>query len=159
MGPREAVLLGFVFLLSGGNLCAATQNWFNSSTNETLHQTPKAQETSGLQLPRSAQTTDQSNHTEHGDPVRPPVSYRLKSYQLRSPAVGKQKPPRPLVEGVQAVQNLQRAEAGELTSEQLELREAGRAQELLKLAIQGPDLNPPVKQESKVLFLFVTQPF
>ncbi|XP_070813920.1 zona pellucida sperm-binding protein 3-like [Chaetodon trifascialis] len=151
MGFREVVLLGFVFLLSGGNLCAATLNWFNSSTNETLNQAPPEEVTSVQQLPRSPQRADrQSNHTEHGGPVPSPVSYRLKSYQLRKPAVGKQKPLRPLVEQVQTAQNPQRSEAGQLTSEQLEPRETAPAQEL----IQGPDLNPPVKQESKVQVTF-----
>lgn len=152
MGFREALLLGFVLLLSGASLCAATQNWLNFSTNESLNQIPQEQVTRSVQLPRSPQTTDhQSNRTEHGGPVPSPVSYRLKSYQLRNPAVSKQKPLLPLVEQMQTFQNLQRSEARELTSEQLEPRETVQAPELLKLQIQGPDLNPPVKQESKVL--------
>ncbi|KAM9334112.1 zona pellucida sperm-binding protein 3-like [Symphorus nematophorus] len=147
MGFRQAVLLGFVLLLSGGKLCAATQNWFNSSTNETLNQSPQEPEvTASLQLqPRAPQTADhQSNRTEHSDLVRSPVSYRLKSYQLRNPAVGKQKPARPLVE--ETSQNRQNSEATKLNSEPLEAREP-----VQKLLIQGPDLNPPVKQKSKVL--------
>ncbi|XP_070711812.1 zona pellucida sperm-binding protein 3-like [Pempheris klunzingeri] len=139
MGLREVVLFGFVLLLSGGNLCAATQNW---TTNETLNQTPQEQVTASLQLPRSA-SDHQSNRTEHGDPVRRPVSYRLKIYQLRKPA-------RPLVEQMQTSQNPQRSEATTLTSEQLEPRETVQTQELLKLPRQGPNLNPPVRQESKV---------
>lgn len=152
MGFREAVLFVFVFLLSGGNLCAATQNWSNSSTNETLNRTSQEQEASVRELPRPPQPTDhRSNRTEHGDPVGFPVSYRLKIYQLR-----KKKPLQPLAERTPTVQNLQGSEAGELTSEQLEPRETAPAPELLKLPIQGPDLNPPVRQESKVLFIFMT---
>ncbi|XP_041822243.1 zona pellucida sperm-binding protein 3-like [Chelmon rostratus] len=150
MGFREAVLFVFVFLLSGGNLCAATQNWSNSSTNETLNRTSQEQEASVRELPRPPQPTDhRSNRTEHGDPVGFPVSYRLKIYQLR-----KKKPLQPLAERTPTVQNLQGSEAGELTSEQLEPRETAPAPELLKLPIQGPDLNPPVRQESKVLVTF-----
>ncbi|XP_070786738.1 zona pellucida sperm-binding protein 3-like [Enoplosus armatus] len=158
MGFREAALLGFVLLLSGADLCAATQNWFNFSTNETLNQIPQQQVTTSLQLPRSPQTADhQSNRTEHSDPVHPPVSYRLRSFRLRNPAVAKHKPLQPLVELTQTLQNLQRSEGRKLTSEQLELRETVQAQELLKLPIRGPDLNPPVKQESKVLMLVFEQ--
>ncbi|XP_030265200.1 zona pellucida sperm-binding protein 3-like isoform X2 [Sparus aurata] len=152
MGLSEAVLLGFVFLLSGGNLRAAA---FNSSTNESLNQIPQERATTSLQLPRSPQTTDhQSNRTRQGDPAPSPVSYRLRSFQLRNPAVGKQKQLRPLVEMRLTIQNQQRAEARELTSEQLEPREAVQAQELLKFLVKGPVLNPPVKQESKVLVKF-----
>ncbi len=147
MGFREALLFGFVFLLSGGNVCAATQNF---STNETLNQIPQKQETTSFQLPRSRQTTDhQSNRTVHGDAVRPPVSYRLRTYELRKPAVSKQKQPH--VQQMQTPHNPQRSEAGRLTSEQLESREAVQAAELPKLLLQGPDLNPPVKPESKVV--------
>ncbi|KAM8722950.1 zona pellucida sperm-binding protein 3-like isoform 3-T3 [Acanthopagrus schlegelii] len=152
MGLSEAVLLGFVFLLSGGNLGAAA---FNSSTNESLSQIPQERATTSLQLPRSPQTADhQSNRTRHGDPAPSPVSYRLRSFQLRNPAVGKQKPLRPLVEMRLTIQSPQRAEAGKLTPEQLEPREAVQAQELLKFLVKGPVLNPPVKQESKVLVRF-----
>ncbi|XP_023249098.1 zona pellucida sperm-binding protein 3-like [Seriola lalandi dorsalis] len=148
MGLREAVLLGSVLLFSCGNLCVASQNWFNFSTNETLTQIPQEEATVSLQLPRSPQTADhQSNRTGQGDARRFPVSYRLRSYQLRSPAVSKQKPARPLVEHMQTFQNPERSEARKLTSEQLDPRETVLAPELLK----GPDLNPPVKQESKVL--------
>ncbi|KAM7365332.1 hypothetical protein PAMP_016267 [Pampus punctatissimus] len=143
MGFREAVLLGFVLLFSGGNVCAASQNF---STSETLNRTLQEQVT---QLQRSPQITDhQSNQTEHSDPVlRFPVSYRLRSYQLRKPAV-KQKPLRPLVE--QTFENPQNSEARDLTSELVEPRAAGRAQKL----IQGPNLNPTVKNKSKVLVKF-----
>ncbi len=154
MGFREAVLLGFVFLLLGANLCAATQNWLNSSTNETISQIPHEQVTASLQLPRPPQKTDhQSNRTGHSGPVRP-VSYQLKTYRLRNPAVSKQKPLGPLVEQMQTFDDPQSSEARELTSEQLELRETVQAPELIKLLVQGPDLNPPVKPESKVLFIF-----
>ncbi|XP_067439494.1 zona pellucida sperm-binding protein 3-like isoform X1 [Thunnus thynnus] len=145
MGFREAVLLGFVLLFSGGNLCTASQNF---STNETLNQTLQEEVT---QLPRSPQIRDhQSNRAEHGDPVRSPVTYRLKTYQLRKPAVSadKQKPLRPLSE--QTFQNQQRSEARELTPELLELRGTDQVEKL----IQGPNLNPTVKQKSKVLVKF-----
>ncbi|KAM7375105.1 hypothetical protein PAMA_014270 [Pampus argenteus] len=98
MGFREAALLGFVLLLSGVNVCAASQN----TTDVTLNPTPPEQSF--------------------------PVSYRLRSYRLREPAV-KQKPLRPL---------------GDLTSEIPE------PQKLL----QGPNLNPTVKHKSKVLVKF-----
>lgn len=160
MGFRETLLLGFVLLLSGAGLGAAPQNWLDFSANETLNQIPQQQVTTSLQLPGSPQTTDhQSNRTEHSDPVSSPVSYRLKSYQLRNPAVDKPKPLRPPEEQMQTFQNPQRSEARELTSEQLEPREAVQAPELFKLQIQGPDLNPPVKRKSKVLkkvFISVT---
>ncbi|XP_073318544.1 zona pellucida sperm-binding protein 3-like isoform X2 [Pagrus major] len=152
MGLSEAVLFGFVFLLSGGKLCAAA---FNFSTNESLNQIPQEQVTTSSQLPRSPQTTDhQSNRTHHSDPVPLPVSYRLRSFQLRNPAVDKQKQLRPLVELKLTFQNPQRAEARELTSEQLEPRETVQAEELLKFLVKGPALSPPVKQESKVLVKF-----
>ncbi|XP_071320683.1 zona pellucida sperm-binding protein 3-like [Trachinotus anak] len=147
MGLGEAVLLGSVLLFSCGNLCVASRNWLNFSTNETLNQIPQEEVTASLQLPRSPQTADhQSNRTEQGDPVRSPVSYRLRSYQLRNPAVSKQSPAQPLAEQTQTFQNHERSEARKLTSEQLEPRETALAQELLK----GPNLHPPVKQESKV---------
>lgn len=137
MGFRETLLLGIVLLFSGGNLCAATQNWFNLSTNETLSQTPQERVTTSLQLPRARQ----SNRTEQGDPVPFHVSYRLKIYQLRKPHVDQ----------MQAFQNPQGSEASRLTSEQLEPGETVQSQELLKLQVRGPDLNPPLKPESKVL--------
>uniref|UniRef100_A0A665TAM9 Zona pellucida sperm-binding protein 3 n=1 Tax=Echeneis naucrates TaxID=173247 RepID=A0A665TAM9_ECHNA len=93
MGFRQPVLLGFVLLFSCVNLCVASQNWFNLSTNEMLNQIPHEADTAGTQLPRSPQTRDhQSNWTEEGDLVRSPLSYRLRSYQLRNPAVSKQNP-------------------------------------------------------------------
>ncbi len=160
MGFREVLLLRSVLLLSGANLCAAAHNWLNFSTNETLNQIPQQEVTASLQLPRSLQITDhQSNRMEHSDPVSSPVSYRLKSYQLRNPAVHKQKPLQPPVEQMQTFQNPQRSDARELTSERLEPRETVQAPDLLNLQIQGPDLDPPVKQESKVLkklFIFLT---
>ncbi|XP_074483443.1 zona pellucida sperm-binding protein 3-like [Sebastes fasciatus] len=129
MGLRKVVLFGFALLLSGGNPCAAQ----NVSTNET--EIPQEEKlTASSLLPRSAQTADhQSNRTEHSRPV----THRLKIHQLR-----KQKPP--LVEQLHTYQNPQSPKASRLTSEQ-------QAPELFKLAFQGPDLNPPVKPESKVL--------
>ncbi|KAM6957957.1 zona pellucida sperm-binding protein 3-like [Tautogolabrus adspersus] len=143
MGFRGVV---FVLLLSG----AASQNWFNSSTNETLN--PQAQETTSSQLPRSLQKTGhQSNRTEHSGSGRSPVSYRLKVYQIWNPAVRKHKPVQDFVG--QSFQNPQRSEARELTSEQLEPRENVQVKELLTL-IQGPDLNPPIKQDAKLQVKF-----
>lgn len=140
-----------MFLFSCGNLCVASQNWFNFSTNESLSQIPQEEATASLQLPRSPQTTDhQSNRTEQSHPVRSPVSYRLRSYQLRNPAIVEQKPARPLVEQMQTFRNPQSPETRKLTSEQLEPMETALAQKLLKLPVKGPDLNPPVTQESKV---------
>ncbi|XP_040888564.1 zona pellucida sperm-binding protein 3-like [Toxotes jaculatrix] len=149
MGFREAVLLGFLLLFTRGNLCVASQNWFNLSINETLNQIAQEQVTASSQLPRTLQTTDhQSNRTQQSDPARSPASYRLRSYQLRNPAVSKQKAAQPLAEWTQTFQNPQRLE---LTSEQLDQWETVLAQELLKLPFHGPDMNPPVAQEPKVL--------
>lgn len=145
MGFREAVLFGIVLLFSGGNLCAATQNWFNLSTNETLSQTPQERVTTSLQLPRARQ----SNWTGQGDLVPSHVSTRLKIYQLRKPV--KQKPLQSHVEPMQTFQNPQGSVASRPTSEQLERGETVQAQELLKLPVRGPDLNPPLKPESRVL--------
>lgn len=144
MGLREAFLFGSVLLLSCVGLCVASEHSFSFSTNETLNQTPQEEEvTVSSQLQTPQQTGDhQSNRTGQGDEGRSPVSYRLRSFQLRNPAVGEQKPARPLVGQMQTFHNPERSEARKLTSEQLEPREP----ELLK----GPDLNPPVKQEPKV---------
>ncbi|XP_059183830.1 zona pellucida sperm-binding protein 3-like [Centropristis striata] len=150
MGFRETVLLGFVLLLSGGNLCSATQN----SSNETLNQIPQEQLTTSVQLPRSPLTAAHQSKMEHADLPRSPVTYRLKTYQLWNPAVRKQTAGRPVGEQMHTSQNPQRPEARELTSEQLEPLQAP---ELLKL-IQGPVLNPPVKSDSKVLMLVFEQP-
>ncbi|XP_068561527.1 LOW QUALITY PROTEIN: zona pellucida sperm-binding protein 3-like [Cebidichthys violaceus] len=145
MGFREAVLLGFVLLLSGGNPCAATQNWSNSTTNETLNQSQEEEATSS-QLPTSPQPPDGgSNWTEPGGPVRSLVTYQLKVHHLR-----KQTPARPL-EG--ASQNPQTSEAGvQAHEEQLEPEPTVRPLELLKL-VQGPDLNPPVEPKQSVIQL------
>uniref|UniRef100_A0A665TBA8 Zona pellucida sperm-binding protein 3 n=1 Tax=Echeneis naucrates TaxID=173247 RepID=A0A665TBA8_ECHNA len=139
MGFRQPVLLGFVLLFSCVNLCVASQNWFNLSTNEMLNQIPHEADTAGTQLPRSPQTRDhQSNWTEEGDLVRSPLSYRLRSYQLRNPAVSKQNPVQE-----QTFQNPENSKATALTSEQQEPEEA--------VLDWGQELNPSVKQESKVL--------
>lgn len=135
MGLREVVLLGIVLLVSGGNLCAATQTQFNFTTNDTLNQTSQEEVPVSAPLPRSH------------------VSYRLRIYQLRKSAADEQKPLPPPVGQMQPLQNPQRSEAGELTSQQLEQRETGQAQELLKTPIRGPDLSPPFNTESKVLLL------
>ncbi|XP_054479995.1 zona pellucida sperm-binding protein 3-like [Anoplopoma fimbria] len=148
MGFREAVLFGFVLLLSGGNPWAATQNWSNLSTDEPLNQIPQEQVTTSLQLQRADRG---SNRTKNGGPVRSPVTYRLKVHQLWNPAVRKQTPPRPLVEQMHTSQNQQRWEASVLTLQQPNVQSV-----LLKL-VQGPDLNPPVKPESKVQTLMLEQ--
>ncbi|XP_026157668.1 zona pellucida sperm-binding protein 3-like [Mastacembelus armatus] len=155
MGFRAVVLLRVVLLFSCGNLCAATQNWFNLNNNETLDQIPQENVTTSLQLPGSPQTTDdQSNETELRGLVRPPVIYQLRTYQLRSPAISKKKLPQPPVRQMQTIEHLMRSKAGKPTSEQLQSGETDHAQELLKLPVQSPDLNSPVKQESKVLVKF-----
>nr|XP_029134787.1 zona pellucida sperm-binding protein 3-like isoform X2 [Labrus bergylta] len=138
MGFRGVV---FVLLLSG----ATSQNSFISSTKETLN--PQAQETTSSQLPRSLQKTGhQSNRTEHSGSGRSPVNYRLKVYQIWNPAVRKLKPVQDSVG--QIFQDPLISEARGLTSEQLE---NVQVQELLTL-IQGPDLNPPIKQDTQVKF-------
>ncbi|XP_032362355.1 zona pellucida sperm-binding protein 3 [Etheostoma spectabile] len=151
MGFRGAALLGFVLLLSGGNLCAATQNRSNFSTDDTLN--PQEQVITSLQLPRATQTTGhQSNRTEHDNLASSPLTYRLKTYQLREPAVRKQKPAQSL--SAHTFPNPRTSKTTKLTSEQLEPEV--NLPKLLKL-VQGPDLNPPVKPESKVLTLVFDQ--
>ncbi|XP_041637401.1 zona pellucida sperm-binding protein 3-like [Cheilinus undulatus] len=149
MGFREVVLWVFVLLLSR----AATQNFTNLSANETL--SPQEQETASFQLPRSLQTKDhQSNWSKHRGPVHTPVSYRLKVYEISNPAVRKHKPVQDFAQ--RRLQDPQRSKARELTSEQLELRENVQVQEFVAL-IQGPDLNPPVRRETKVQVKFEKQ--
>ncbi|KAK9523861.1 hypothetical protein VZT92_017746 [Zoarces viviparus] len=144
MGFREAVLLGFVLLLLGGNSSAATQNWSNSTTNDTLSQIPQEQEAASVQLPDGG-----SNRTEAGGPVRSLVTYRLTVHQLR-----KQASPRPLDD---ASQSPDVPEADVLAhEEQVEPESTVPPPELLKL-VQGPDLNPPVEPESKVQVRMVKQ--
>lgn len=139
MGFREVLLLGILLLPSGGNLCTATQIWFNLSANGTQNQTSQEPATTSLQLPRSSRT----NRTEKGSPVPFHVSYRLKISQLRKP--DKQTSPQPHMGQLQAVS--QASQRGGPV----------QAQETLKPPIQGPALNPPLKPESKVLTkIFVT---
>ncbi|XP_068165562.1 zona pellucida sperm-binding protein 3-like [Antennarius striatus] len=144
MGFREVVLFGFVLLVSAGNFCAATQN-FNSSTNETLSQTPPEKLTASVPLPRSPSPAS-SNQTDHGESVPSPNSYRLWTYQLKNPAV-KPEPLQPQVE--KNSPNPPRSEAAKQTSDQLNQGESVQAQEL-KLLIPGPDLYPPLKPEPEV---------
>ncbi|XP_060888941.1 zona pellucida sperm-binding protein 3-like isoform X1 [Labrus mixtus] len=140
MGFRGVV---FVLLLSG----AASRNSSNSSTKETLN--PQAQERASSLLPRSLQKTgDQSNRTEHSGSGRSPVNYRLKVYQIWNPAVRKHKPVQDSVG--QIFKDPLISEAREPTSEQLE---NVQVQELLTL-IQGPDLNPPIKQDAQLQVKF-----
>uniref|UniRef100_A0A3Q3QNI2 Zona pellucida sperm-binding protein 3 n=1 Tax=Monopterus albus TaxID=43700 RepID=A0A3Q3QNI2_MONAL len=148
-------LLGVVLLFLCGNLCAATQTWFNLGSNEVLNQIPHEQMTTSFQLLGSPQTAgDQSNRTKQQDLVRSPVSVQLRSNQLRSPTANNQK----ALQQMQTIQSLMSLEARKLTSEQHESEEAVHA-ELLKLPvprskIQGLDLDSRVKQESKVLVKF-----
>lgn len=119
--------LGFVFsfllFFLAGNFCFTTQNWLNVSTNDTFSQIPKEQVTTSSQLPRSLQTAGRhSSEMEQKDPAGFPVSYRVRSHQLR-----KQKP------------------------SQLEQGETVQTQELSQLQEQDPDLNLAVKQKSKVV--------
>ncbi|XP_058478185.1 zona pellucida sperm-binding protein 3-like [Solea solea] len=109
MGFRGAELLGFVLLFSCGNIGVET---------ESPSPSPAEQVTVSSQLPSSSQA---------GDPLRFPVSYRLKSDQLR-------KRPR-----THTLTNLPPESASDLT--------------VIKLPMRGPDLNPPVRQEPKVILL------
>lgn len=131
MGFREGVLLGTVLLLSCGELCAATRSWFNTNNNETLNQIPKERAATS-----SPQTTEQhTNQTEQRHLVHSPVTYQLRSYQLRNPALSRTTTVQPLVEQTQTFQSR------ELALEQLESRETDLPQHV----------NSPFKQESKVL--------
>ncbi|KAM3584846.1 uncharacterized protein V6R79_000629 [Siganus canaliculatus] len=127
MGFREVTLFGFVLLLSGGNLCVATQDSLNASSHNALNQIP--------QEPVQAQTTDQqSNRTRDDESIRSgPVSYRLKKYELENPAVTKTQLFYPPVENPQT--GLMEAAVG--ASEQDPL--------------QAPGVDPPAKQ---VLVIF-----
>lgn len=131
MGFGEGVLLGIVLLFSCGELCAATPSWFNTSNNETLNQIPTERPTTS-----SPQTTEQhANRTEQRHLVRSPVTYQLRSFQLRNPTLSRTTTVQPLGEQTQTFQSK------ELTPDQLESRESDPAQ----------DVNSPVKQKSKVL--------
>lgn len=119
MGFRVLVSLGIVLLVSGGKLCAATENQFNITASKTLNET--------------------SIEGEQTNPKpRTNVNYRLKIYQLRKPAAA-QNPPHPFE---------QRWKPGEQSPERQGI--PGTVPELLKIPIQGPDLNPPLKPETKV---------
>lgn len=146
MGFREVVFLGILLLSSGGNLCSATLNWSNLRTNGTQNQTSQEPATTSLQLPRSPRT----NRTEKSGPLSFHVSYRLKISQLRKP--DKQTSAQPHMEQLQTFQN-------PAVSQASRRGETVQAQELLKPLVQGPDLNPPLKPESKVLFFSKTKIF
>lgn len=132
MGFRGAVFLGFVLLLLGGNLGSATQNKVASSTDESLHQIPPDQVTSISEQAGG----HRSNQTKQKHPVQAPVTFRLRTFQLRKPA-GKQKPPQPVEEEAPPI--LPRAEGKQAEAE---------------LPVQGPDPSLPVKKESKGLVRF-----
>ncbi|XP_034469013.1 zona pellucida sperm-binding protein 3-like [Hippoglossus hippoglossus] len=117
MGPGEAVLLGFVLLFSCGNLGVASCSRLSVSTNKTH---------SMSQIPQVAASSLQTMDHRPNRTGSEPLTYRLRSYQLR-----KQKPAGPLMAQTQAP-------------------EQQKAPELFKLPFKGPDLNPRPKQESKV---------
>ncbi|XP_026219085.1 zona pellucida sperm-binding protein 3-like [Anabas testudineus] len=132
MGFREGVLLGIVLFLSCGDLFAAAQNVFNISNNE--NQIPQEHATTSL-----PQTTEQhTNQTTQRHQVHSPVTYRLRSYQLKNAALSRKTTVQPLVEQTQTFQST------DLTPGQLESTETDLAQ----------DLDSPVKQESKVVVKF-----
>lgn len=131
-------MLGILLLPSGGNLCAATQIWFNLSAIGTQNQTSQEPATTSLQLPRSSRT----NRTEKDSPVPFHASYRLRISQLRKP--DKRTSPQPHMEQLQTFLNPAASQASQRGG-------AVQAQEMLKPLVQGPDLNPPLKPESKVL--------
>uniref|UniRef100_A0A8D2ZZC8 Zona pellucida sperm-binding protein 3 n=1 Tax=Scophthalmus maximus TaxID=52904 RepID=A0A8D2ZZC8_SCOMX len=141
MGLREAVWLGLVLLSSCGNLCVASHKWPNISTNETLSQVPQEEVTAAAASSPLPRATDRRANRTEGQPARSPVTYRLKTYQLRSPAVGQKQ---------KTIPNPQEMQAGRLTSEQLELGGTVHTQEPWKPAARGPDLNPAVRQQPKV---------
>ncbi|XP_074520735.1 zona pellucida sperm-binding protein 3-like [Halichoeres trimaculatus] len=121
---REACMFTFVLLLSGA-----------AALNETLHL--KEQKTTG----------HHSNWSGRSSPPRSPVSYRLKVHEIWNPAVRKHQHIQD--SSVQSFHTPQRWEARELTSEQLEEWENIQVKKFLTL-IRGPNLNPPVTQETKV---------
>uniref|UniRef100_A0A672FJJ0 Zona pellucida sperm-binding protein 3 n=1 Tax=Salarias fasciatus TaxID=181472 RepID=A0A672FJJ0_SALFA len=128
MGLRERLFLGFVFLLSGGNLFSAAQDQFSLSANETLNQTSPRQVTPSSQ-PKAA-----DRQSKHMEPGAPPVRHRLRSYQLRS----KHSPPAEETSSP----SLQRSEG------EVEQREPG------SLLRPGPELNPLPDPPSKVQLEF-----
>ncbi|XP_028275658.1 zona pellucida sperm-binding protein 3-like [Parambassis ranga] len=73
MGLREAVLVGFVLLFSGGFVCSATQNGHNETQISQEEETMESQQMKDQQVNRSKQ-------------VGSPVSLRLRSFQLWKPA-------------------------------------------------------------------------
>ncbi|KAK2880341.1 hypothetical protein Q8A73_023039 [Channa argus] len=110
MGFREGFLLGAVLLFLCGILCVATQNQFNISNNEIMNQLPHVK--TSLQVLTSPQTADQRRDLGHS-----PVTYQLRSNQLRNPALSKQKLLQPAVEPT--FQSLQGSQTRELTSDQV----------------------------------------
>ncbi|KAM9836037.1 zona pellucida sperm-binding protein 3-like [Aulostomus maculatus] len=90
--------------------------------------------------PSSPAAFDLINPPPPPPPWPPSPPYRLRSYRLRKPAVSAEQKQtlRLLVE--------QRSEVKELTPELQEPRES-----VPKMLVRGPDLNPPVKQESKMV--------
>ncbi|XP_034409235.1 zona pellucida sperm-binding protein 3-like [Cyclopterus lumpus] len=164
MGFREAVLLGFVLLLSGENPCAATQNWSNMSTIETPTRIPQEHGTTSLQPAGDPG----SNWTEHGAPLRSPVTYRLKVHQLRTPEAVTTTTPTPstttppIEEQTHTSQSPQWWEADVLTSEQLEPEVTVLEPRSLKpteesFILQGPDLDPPGEPDSVVQTLMIEE--
>ncbi|XP_072235655.1 zona pellucida sperm-binding protein 3-like [Leuresthes tenuis] len=144
MGFRVAVFLGFVLFLSGGNLCSAAQNRSVLITNETPHQMPQDQVTRSSEVAAHRQL----NQSEQRHLVLSPATFQLRIYHLRKPA-DKQKPLHPYEE-----QKLRSLQPKQLNSDCLDQKESIQAREMLKLPIQGQDMNLPVKKKSKVQVRF-----
>lgn len=90
----------------------------------------------------SANETVNQTWPDGGGPrPRAPASYRLRIYQLRRTATETEKAQHPL-------KDPQRPEDTEGTSEQLGVGEAVHR----LISIPGPDLNPPLAPETRVLF-------
>ncbi|KAM4560509.1 zona pellucida sperm-binding protein 3-like [Odontesthes bonariensis] len=90
----------------------------------------------------------QLNQSEQRHLVRPPVTVQLRIYHLRKPA-DKQKALHPVEE-----EKMQSVQPRELNSELPEQKESIPVREMLKLPIQGQDMNLSVKKESKVVVRF-----
>lgn len=120
MGSRLVVPIGIVLLIAGGKIWAAAEQPFNVSTNETLNQTWPA----GV-----------------GPQPRPPLSYRLKIYQLGRTATETEK-------AQEAPKDPESShDAGE-SSKRLGVEEPVHR----LMSFPGPDLNPPLGPETRVLF-------
>ncbi|XP_061654773.1 zona pellucida sperm-binding protein 3-like isoform X1 [Phyllopteryx taeniolatus] len=126
------VFLGL--LLSGGNLCAALQSL---NTNDTLIPSERVWTWTWTRAPTQPQTPDHhSTKTEQSRPGPFSVSQRLWVHQLKRPAVK---------EHVQSLQTLEaRAPALQSTVQD----------DISKTIIQGPDLDPPIELDPKMVVDF-----